>query len=614
MSAPLVPAALALSADGTPYSAAFDDVYHSSAGGTAQARHVFLAGNDLPGRWRERERFTILETGFGLGLNFLATRAAWQEDASRCAKLHYVSIEKHPFSVADLVTLHAPLTGLAAQAAELRARWPILVPGMHRLEFDAGRVVLTLCFGDIADLARELHLAADAFFLDGFAPSKNPGMWSPAVLKSLAQLASPGATLATYTAASPVRDALTLAGFSVEKRPGFARKREMLCAHWTGRGATVPSPRPARRAIVVGAGLAGSAVCERLAARGWEVTLLERHAAPAQEASGNHAGTFHPLVTRDDSFIARLSRASFLHAQRHWESLENLAWSRCGVLQMARDEAEDAAQRSAMASLAYPACYAGYLDRAAATQVTGAAVASGGLWFPQGGWIQPASLANALLAKAKVSMHFGVEVEKLEHGAGGWAAVGGDGRTLATAPVVVLANARDAVRLAPVAHLSLRSVRGQVSHLPASEFPAIGSVLLRGGFALPAVDDIVVTGATYDIGEDDPLPRTDSHAGNLARLARVLPGAERGFDPASLQGRVGFRAVAPDRLPVVGPLPGSEGLFAAFAYASRGILWCGLMAELLASRIEGEPWPIEARLAEAVSADRFGRRAQRKAT
>lgn len=614
MSAPLVPAALAFSAYGTPYSAAFDDVYHSSAGGTAQARHVFLGGNDLPARWGGRERFTILETGFGLGLNFLATRAAWQEDPGRPAKLHYVSIEKHPFSVADLATLHAPLAGLASQAGELRAAWPLLVSGMHRLEFDAGRVVLTLCFGDIAEVARDLRLVADAFYLDGFAPSRNPAMWSLPVLKSISRLASPGATLATYTAASPVRDALALAGFSVEKRPGFARKREMLCARWTGRDAAVPAPPPARRAIVIGAGLAGSAVCERLAARGWEVTLLERHAAPAQEASGNHAGTFHPLVTRDDSFIARLSRASFLYALRQWERLEDVAWSRCGVLQMPRDEAEDTAQRSAMASLGYPADYAAYLDREAAARAAGAAVAAGGLWFPQGGWIRPASLANALLAKAGVSKHFGVEVEKLQPKAGGWAAIASDGRTLATAPVVVLANASDAIRLAPIAHLSLRSVRGQVSHLPAAGLPAIGAVLLRGGFALPPVDGIVVTGATYDIGEDDPLPRTDSHAGNLARLARVLPGAEQGFDPGSLQGRVGFRAVAPDRLPVVGPLAESAGLFAAFAYASRGILWCGLMAELLASRLEGEPWPIEARLGEAVSADRFSRRAQRKAT
>lgn len=615
MPAPLVPATLAFAPDGTPVSPAFDDVYHSSAGGPEQARHVFLGGNDLPGRWRSRARFTILETGFGLGLNFLATWAAWQEDPARSAKLHYVSIDKHPFTAADLARAHARHAACAAQSAPLVAAWPLLVPGMHRLEFDNGRVVLTLCFGEVAEALGEQRFAADAFFLDGFSPAKNPDMWSLRVLKALARRAAPGATLATYTAASTVRDALTQAGFVVEKRPGFARKRDMLCARFSGWGkpaaGACPDAPPAgdRRALVIGAGLAGSAVCERLAARGWEVILIERHAAPAGEASGNHAGVFHPLVTRDDSFMARLSRASFLYALGHWKTLDGLSWARCGVLQMARDALEDAGQQRAMADLAYPADYASYLDQASAARASGVAVAAGGLWFAQAGWIQPVSLANGLLAKAGVSGHFGLEVARLEHGSGGWSAVAKDGGTIATAPVAVLANAHDATRLCPLAGLMLRRVRGQVTYLSQTGFPATRAVLLRGGFATPPVGGIVVTGATYDIDEDDPEVRLDSHADNLARLAQVLPGADAGIDPAKLEGRVAFRAVVPDRLPVLGPMPGQNGLYAAFAYGSRGILWCCLMAELLASRIEAEPWPVEGRLAGAVGPGRFGRRA-----
>ncbi len=94
---PITPARLAWTADGTPYSEHFDDVYHSRDGGLGQARHVFLAGNGLPERWRGRERFAVVETGFGLGLNFLATWAAWREDPRRCARLHFVSCELHPF-------------------------------------------------------------------------------------------------------------------------------------------------------------------------------------------------------------------------------------------------------------------------------------------------------------------------------------------------------------------------------------------------------------------------------------------------------------------------------------------------------------------------------------
>ncbi|NBS58118.1 MAG: FAD-dependent oxidoreductase [Betaproteobacteria bacterium] len=485
----------------------------------------------------------------------------------------------------------------------------MLVRGMHRLELDSGRVVLTLCFGDIAEVLPQLRLAADAFYLDGFAPAKNPDMWAAPALKSLESLAARDATFATYTAASAVRDALSSAGFDVRKREGFARKRDMLCGTQT-RGAA-PPPSPDRRAIVIGAGLAGSAACERLAARGWDVTLIERHPAPAREASGNHAGAFHPLITRDDSFIARLSRNAFLHALRQWDSVPGIAWNRCGVLQMPRTAEESEAQRAALDALGYPNGYARWLPRAEAARVAGTEVAEGGVWFEQGGWLRPPSLVDALLAKAKVSMHFGIEVASIARSASGWAAQDSTGRTIAEAPVVVLANAHDAMRLAPPANVSLRKVRGQVSYLPAARLPAIRAVVLRGGMALPAIEGLCVTGASYDPDDPDPHLRVDSHAGNLERLARILPETLDAFDPASLQGRVAFRAVAPDRLPLAGPYPGQAGLYGGFAYGSRGILWSALMAELLASQLEGEPLPLEAQLADAVDPGRFLRRAER---
>ncbi|HLE67455.1 MAG TPA: tRNA (5-methylaminomethyl-2-thiouridine)(34)-methyltransferase MnmD, partial [Burkholderiales bacterium] len=180
----LVPARLSFAANGTPFSEAFGDVYHSAEGGPGQARHVFLGGNGLPARWQDRRIFTILETGFGFALNFLATWQAWREDARRCTRLHFVSVEKHPFSRHDLEQLHARYPEYAALAAELHAAWPILVPGLHRLEFDGGRVVLTLALADAVRALRMLRLSADAVYLDGFAPQKNPEMWSAATIKT----------------------------------------------------------------------------------------------------------------------------------------------------------------------------------------------------------------------------------------------------------------------------------------------------------------------------------------------------------------------------------------------------------------------------------------------
>ena len=218
----------------TLYSPLYEDLYASAAGGLAETRHVFLGGNGLPERWRGRRRFVIVETGFGAGLNFLATWAAWRESAPSGARLHYLSAEKHPFSANDLAHVTAAWPELADLAGELQRQYPPVVPGFHRLHFDAGRVTVTLLFGDALEMLRQVDARADAFYLDGFAPAKNPEMWTREVFGELARLARSDATLATYTVAGVVRAGLVSAGFSVERREGFGRKREMLVARYAG--------------------------------------------------------------------------------------------------------------------------------------------------------------------------------------------------------------------------------------------------------------------------------------------------------------------------------------------------------------------------------------------
>ncbi len=596
MPSPLAPAQLSFAADGTPFSQAYGDLYHSAGGGLQQAQHVFLQGNGLPARWRERRSFTILETGFGFGLSFLATWRAWREDPAHCGRLHFVSIEKHPFRIADLEVLFRQFPQLENESTQLLALWPMLVPGMHRIEFEGGSVVLTLCFGDVAEALPQLQLAADAIYLDGFAPAKNPEMWAAPLLRHLGRLAAPEATLATWSVAASVRSALEGAGFAVEKTGGFGTKREMLL----GRLARTAWAEPIRfkhSAIVIGAGIAGAAVCERLAARGWRVILIERHAEAAQEASGNPAGVFHPVVSPDDSLFARFTRASFLYLLRNWKSLEGVQWERCGALQMARNKEEEASQRRALATLGYPPHYAQFDE------------SRGGIWYPEAGWVDPRSLVRALLARSGIEKKFGVGIFDLQFSRETWNARDEQGNVIATAPVVILANASDALRLAPQPAVRLRRVRGQLTLVPAIE--GLDHVLLRGGMALPGINGVSVVGASFDLDDDDPQPRADSHAGNLARLEQMLPGASAGLDPAKLDGRVAFRAVVPDRLPMIGPL--GNGLFGAFAYGSRGLLWASLAGEILASFLEGEPLPVERRLAAAVDPGRFALRAARRA-
>ncbi|HWA37252.1 MAG TPA: tRNA (5-methylaminomethyl-2-thiouridine)(34)-methyltransferase MnmD [Burkholderiales bacterium] len=579
MAEPLLPAAPAFK-DGIPFSEAFQDVYHSVDGGIAQSRHVFLAGNDLPRRWAGRERFVIFETGFGLGLNFLATLQAWRRNPGR--KLHYVAVEKHPFSLQDLRTLHARYPEVEEEAAQLHSAWPMLVPGGHRAELEPD-VVLTLFFADIK-VVRDLRLSADALYLDGFAPDRNPDMWSHPTLRAVSRLAAPGATVATWSVAAGVRSALEETGFAVEKRPGFGAKREMLVATYRGRRNEVAVERRERKATVVGAGIAGASVCERLCARGWEVTLVERHAAPAQEASGNLAGAFHPVVTPDDSVFARVTRAGYLAALRTFASLRDLRWDPCGVLQLARNGREEESQRASIAALGLPPDYAQLVSADEASRHAGVALPAGGVWFPGAGWVQPRSLVDALLAACGPGLirRFSSQMSTRPEG------------------ITILATAA-----AEIPHARLRRVRGQLSYLPSGAVEPPHVVVLRGGMILPPVEGICVTGASFDLEDEDPSPRVSSHEGNLERLARILPVPP--LDPASLDGRVAFRAVARDRLPLAGHV--DESTWALLALGSRGLTWASLGAELIASMLEAEPLPVEGKLADALAPLRFMKRA-----
>jgi tRNA 5-methylaminomethyl-2-thiouridine biosynthesis bifunctional protein len=234
MTAPLVPARLELAPDGTPVSERYGDVYHSIAGGHAQARHVFLGGNGLPVRWRGRASFSLFETGFGLGLNFMATWLAWRSDPQRSGRLEFISVEKHPFSAADLAQAHLAWPEFAPLSTALCAAWPELVPGEHRIDLDEGCVVLRLLFGDACEIMASLDASVDAIYLDGFSPAKNPELWSPAVCRQLARLVHPETTLATWSVAGSVRRALAAAGFEVARCPGFAGKRQMLSGRYVG--------------------------------------------------------------------------------------------------------------------------------------------------------------------------------------------------------------------------------------------------------------------------------------------------------------------------------------------------------------------------------------------
>ena len=598
-------ATLARSGDGTAFSDEFQDIYHSSHGGLAQSRHVFLGGNRLPERWQGRDAFVILETGFGLGLNFLAAWDAWRADRARPRRLHFISVESRPLDAKDLAGALASFEELAPLTRALVSAWPPPLAGFHRLHFDGGNVILTLLLGDAAAMLPQLVACVNAYFLDGFSPAKNPGIWSPEVVRELARVAAPDATLATWTVAGGVRAALSDAGFAIEKRAGFATKREMLTGHFAApRGATAP-PR-VRHAAVVGGGLAGTLAAERLAARGWEVDLVDGE----RDRSAPAVGLVRPIANLRDAVNAQASRSAFLYSLQHFRALQrdgyNLEWDRCGVLQLAEDDAEAARLAAIAASHGYPEAFLQYVDASRAAQLAKHPVRGPGWWFPSGAWVSPASLAVASLARAgeRVRRRVGRRVGRIEREGHAWRALDADDRVIAEAPVLVVANAADAKRLVPQARLSLSAVRGQLTYLPPDPRRRLDIVVSGTGYVAPLAGGGTCIGASYQHDDPDAGLRDADHRANLDRAQAMLPGFTEGANPAGLLGWTGFRATVPDRLPIFGPTT-TDGVHTATGLGSRGLLWAPLGAELLACQLEGEPLPLPRDLAGAISPRRF---------
>ncbi|AFQ46523.1 bifunctional tRNA (5-methylaminomethyl-2-thiouridine)(34)-methyltransferase MnmD/FAD-dependent 5-carboxymethylaminomethyl-2-thiouridine(34) oxidoreductase MnmC [Burkholderia cepacia] len=643
----LVPATLALRDDGILVSPEYGELHRDASHALAHA-HRMLAGNGLPARWQGRRTFTIVETGFGTGSHFLATWAAWRDDPARCERLHFVAVEPHPFSREDLrraVSHIVANTTNSANADALVDAWPMLVPGLHRLEFDAGRVVLTLAFGDARDMLQRLVAHADAFYLGSVAAAADEDPLSTDVIRALARSAGEGATYATHARTDAVKQALVETGFTSRDIDDCAGEPAMRAGEyaprWRMRRHEPPRALPvaARRAIVIGAGLAGCAVVERLAARGWDVTLIERHDRIASAASGNPAGVFHPLMTRDDNVASRLTRGGFLHALGRWRALERaghaFARSTHGMIHLAESADDFARMRDAFDALGAPSDYVSLLDTDAARAHLNLPVAHGGLLFPHGGAVWPAGLCAAQFAAAgeRVTLQAGTEVARLERHGDTWRAVDAAGGTLAEAPVVVLANAGDAVRLAGLRHVVLQPVRGQLTLLPPGSTAPLPCPAIGDGYAVPLDDGTLLIGATFEPDDVDPAMRTAGHIENLERVRHLLPGLIGDVpDVGTLHGRVAFRWVVADRVPLIGPLadeaqavanaralsgakardlPRTAGLYGAFGYGSRGLVWAALGAELIASQLEGEPLPLERELVDAVDPARFLIRALR---
>ena len=634
------PANLEFNAEGTPVSRDFDDVYFSNDNGLEETRYVFLEGNHLSTRFPEHPRslFVVAESGFGTGLNFLTL---WQAfDQFRAAhpeatlqRLHFISFEKFPLTAHDLRLAHQRWPELAHWAEQLQTQWPPAIGGCHRLILDDGRVTLDLWLGDINDLTDKLddsmNQKVDAWFLDGFAPAKNPDMWSPHLFSAMARLARPGATLATFTSAGFVRRGLQEAGFTMRKTKGFGRKRDMLVGVME-QDLAIPAQAPwfARRAstsrevAIVGGGIASALLSLALLHRGWQVTLYCADEAPATGASGNRQGALYPLLSSHDPALFQFFPAAFTFARRLYDSLPvafDHDW--CGVTQLGWDE-KSQQKITQMLSLGLPEAIAHAVTAQQVAETAGVDTGCGGIQYPLGGWLCPAELTSAAIALGQsrgLTVHYAHKVQSLSRTAH-WNLRFANGKEAQHASVV-LANGHHISQFTQTASLPVYPVGGQVSHIPAApQLSKLRQVLCYDGYLTPQnpSNGHHCIGASYHRGETDMQYSEADQQQNRQRLLDCFPDASwaKEVNVGEGQARCGVRCATRDHLPMAGNVPDYDAtlevyqdladnketavsapvhpeLFMLGGLGSRGLCSAPLLAEALAAQMSDEPVPLD---------------------
>ena len=618
--------------DGAPYSAEYDDVFFSSNGGLDETRYVFIEGNDLTARFVLSRQFVIGEMGFGSGLNFVAAVDAWLQSAPADARLHYISIEKHPFSNADLSTALAAWPELNHITTELLEVYPPLVHGFHHRQLMQGRVSLSLLFGDAIELLPDLNAKVDAWFLDGFAPAKNQSLWSNDLFQMIADRTAANGSFATFTSAGDVRRGLQASGFSVSKRTGFGKKREMLAGQLEApkRQQSISpwfhhayaSETDNRHAIVIGAGIAGITTASSLAQRGWKVTLIDRRSQVAAEASGNPAGVVMPRLTADMSIDARFYLSAFLYTTNWLQQLTgDTGWHGKGVMQLLSSD-----KQQALKDIGLPESVVRFFDASEASKLIGTNVNQNSIFYTRAGWLQPKQLCEMLLeAHSDIRFLASSTVDGLKYIDGQWQILS-DTNNLASAPILVVANGSETDRLLPDNRFGINVVRGQLSYVKNSDVH-IKHPVCYDGYIIPISNEQYCIGASYDLNSRDTQLFDKDHQSNLNSVQQTLPDTD--FNMVC-GGRVAFRASTQDHLPLVGPVPKVDfyskhyadlrhgrpaqkypsaeylpGLYINSGHGSRGLTSCPLAAEIIASMISNDPMPIPEDVRMALHPARF---------
>ena len=635
--------------ENTPVSDKFDDVYFSNQDGLAETHYVFLEGNQLWERWvnYQEAHFVIAETGFGTGLNFFAVTTLFREfrqkhPDSPLKRLYFISFEKYPLLLDALQQAHLAYPQFSHLAQHLQQHWLNPIQGCYRFHFD--ETTLDLWFGDVAEnlpqLGDYMNDKIDAWFLDGFAPSRNPDMWNEQLYQQMFRFTKPQGTFATFTAASAVRKGLENAGFDITKRKGFGKKRECLSGQKTHEKLTALSApwfhsQPAnlneQDIAIIGGGIASLCTAISLLKRGAKITIYCEDEQTALNASGNKQGAFYPQLSDDNDRNIRFYIHAFAYGHQflQWAIQQKIEFEHefCGVALCAYNEKAES-KLNKIAALNLPSDLYQSLSQSELSEKVGLPLPFGGGFIPQGAWLAPRQLvqhAFAFLEKQGVQIKTSQKVTALSQTENGWQITTAENKTF-NHEVVVLANGHKLTDFEQTQKLPLYPVRGQVSQIPTSaNLLKLKTVLCYDGYLTPADK----AKASHCIGAShvrDNATREFSlteQQENQQKIQQNIPEDwTKEVDTSGNLARIGVRCSVRDLTPMMGAVPhfsaqqvqyqnlfnlrrrkqpieqaeNYSNLYLIGALGSRGLTSAPFLGETLASLIYGEPLPMSEEL------------------
>ncbi|MCI5049905.1 MAG: FAD-dependent 5-carboxymethylaminomethyl-2-thiouridine(34) oxidoreductase MnmC [Rickettsiales bacterium] len=565
--------------NGTPVAAEYNDVYYQKENGLEESRYVFLQHNGLPERLKDQQIFTIAETGFGTGLNLLCVWQMWGALPHPKPKLHFITTENQPLNIETLEKAHQAWPELANYSDALIAAYPPAVMGAHRRYLSDGNIIIDWLFGDVVQSLSHCQLAdspqqVDAWFLDGFAPSKNPDMWSSDLFKAIADLSKPNTTFATFTAAGEVKRGLQSVGFGVLKTKGYGTKRDMLIGTYQTTAAPLSNMTPT---IIIGGGIAGLSAAWRLAQRGESCLLLEKNAHIAQGASGNPASALTPFYPKQWNQRGRMLHNSFMASLQLINHLQDKGHTINAKLDgMLMLHIQDGSKRSERLAdwqnqLELPDDIRTNLSKEEASDIAGIPLDHGGWHYAHGGWVSMPQLCQALREDAgeHLQIQTNTQITSLSHDGNQWHLVDQKDERYAAAKVIITC-AHAAQELLP--ELPLEAVHGQLIQFDAPEsMQSLQCPIHAGHTLIPIGNDRLSWGASFrhQVHEAEAFEE-DTHM-----LWQDLRHAFDGIPdtPANLKAWAGLRCTHPSRMPLIGPAPNQpDGLYLHIAHGARGAL------------------------------------------